>query len=518
MVSTGSSLATLAALDVLSEGGTAFDAAITVSALLTVTLPMACGAAGDAAALLCVAGETGPLSLISLGRAPSGVSAQAYTSRGMATVPRTGILSATTPALTDAWFAVHRDWGTLPLRRLLLPAITAAEEGITVTGQFARWTRENLEVLEQPEFVATYAPCAGQRAIGSTVRQPGLARLCRLVAGTTAAEVRGLIGAGIEKECASLGGLITAKDCEADHAEVGPALSHTVAGHQVCTTPPPTQGALLLQNLAVYEAMAGEVSVRSAEGIHILSEIINQTYAWRLDHLCDPRFRGAINPLGASSLTAITAGVNRSHASPCRYRGYYSDGDTTHFVVLDRYGNGVSWVQSLGLGFGAGVGVPSLGLLLCNRLGRSATLNPSHPNCCQPGKRPVNTILPWAVTDPPGRLLWLGGTPGGDAQCQWNAQTISSLLIDGESPLRAVSQPRWTYLPGSDKAEAGKPVQLQVDEVMDPAVSRRLSTMGHQVVLKASVGGVNRLAGHTGHCLYGLDDGRQEGVTIGADY
>jgi len=113
----------------------------------------------------------------------------------------------------------------------------------------------------------------------------------------------------------------------------GPALSHTVADHQVCTTPAPTQGALLLQNLAVYEAMAGDVSVRSAEGIHILSEIINQTYAWRLGHLCDPRFRGDINPLDTSFLAEIMAGVNRSYTSPCGYLGYYSEGDTTHFVI-----------------------------------------------------------------------------------------------------------------------------------------------------------------------------------------
>jgi len=129
----------------------------------------------------------------------------------------------------------------------------------------------------------------------------------------------------------------------------------------------------------------------------------------------------------------------------------------------------------------------------------------------------VNTILPWAVVDPEGGLRWLGGTPGGDAQCQWNAQTISSLLINGESPLRAVSQPRWMYLPGSDKAEAGKPVQLHIDSTMDPAVVHRLGDMGHQAVLKASVGGVNRFAGRIGDCLYGLDDGRQEGVTIDSD-
>jgi gamma-glutamyltranspeptidase/glutathione hydrolase len=173
-------------------------------------------------------------------------------------------------------------------------------------------------------------------------------------------------------------------------------------------------------------------------------------------------------------------------------------------------------VQSLGLGFGAGVGVPELGLLLCNRLGRSSTLDPGHANRCRPGRRPVNTIFPWSVSDA-GGLRWLGGTPGGDGQTQWNAQTLAAMLLDGLDPLRALTLPHWTSYPGADKVEAAMRPHLQLDDTVEDAVVTELEARGHEVVRKASVGGVTRVLGRLpGGCAYGLDDGRQEGLTAGS--
>jgi gamma-glutamyltranspeptidase/glutathione hydrolase len=516
MVSTGSAAATLAALNVLDEGGTAFDAALTASAVLTVTLPMACGPGGDAAALLHVEGSAEALALTGLGRTPAGATTAAFAERGLTTVPTTGLLSATTAGLIDAWFALHRTFGTMPLNRLLAPAIRFAEDGVVATAQTVRWIKDNLHLLTQARFAAIYGPFATRAAIGSTLRQPGLAALYRLIGdpGMSPPQVRLALGERIARVSDELGGVLRAEDFVADAAELTPALTATVAGYRVATTPAPTQGVLLLQNLLLYERYAGALAPGSPEAVHLLSEIVNQTYGWRLRNLTDPRFAAAGNPLDPKVLDALGEGIDLSQRGPSCYAGHYSQGDTTNFAVVDRAGNAVSWVQSLGLGFGTGVGVEELGFLLCNRLGRSATLNPGHVNHCEPGKRPVNTILPWSVSTQTG-VRWLGGTPGGDGQCQWNAQVLAALLVHDDGPLSALRQPRWTYFPGSDKIEANLPPQLHVDEEMPGQTREALRRLGHDVVPKASVGGVVRVLGRAPDHRYGLDDGRQEGLTAG---
>jgi gamma-glutamyltranspeptidase / glutathione hydrolase len=516
MVSTGSASATLAALDVLAEGGTAIDAAITTSAMLTVAMPMASGPGGDAAVLIKLRDEPWPLALTSLGRAPSGASPAALRARGLSTLPTQGIMSATTPALIDAWFLLARRYATLPLKRLLTPAIEAASTGTAVTQQYARWAGENLPVLKQVTFARTYSPATEADAIGSTLRQLGLADLYLQVAdGAKEPETfRRALSAAVHRLSEETGGLFGSEDCARDHARIEPALRLHTAGFVVSTTPAPTQGALLLQNLALYADVAQGACVETAEGIHLLAEAINQSYGWRLAHLGDPDQVAVPDPLAPAALERLKQGIDPRRRSPATCVGHYSEGDTTHFAIADRYGNAVSWVQSLGLGFGAGVGIPEWGLLLCNRLGRSTTLDSRHANCCTPGRRPVNTILPWCVNMQDGTVM-LGGTPGGDAQAQWNAQTLAASLYDRFDPLRALSLPRWTYLPGSDKHEAGLSPQLQVDSTMSQDVIAELEARGHVVRCKAGVGGANRIVtcGRSG--TYGLDDGRQEGLTAG---
>ncbi|MBS2966964.1 gamma-glutamyltransferase, partial [Actinocrinis puniceicyclus] len=162
----------------------------------------------------------------------------------------------------------------------------------------------------------------------------------------------------------------------------------------------------------------------------------------------------------------------------------------------------------------AGVGVADLGLLLCNRLGRSATLVPGQRNGAAPGRRPVNTIFAWSASSPAG-VRWLGGTPGGDGQCQWNAQVLAGLLIDGVDVLSALNRPRWTYLPGADKNEADQKPHLQVDASMTAEVRDALQAAGHTLRVRASVGGAVRVLQRDDSSIHGLDDGRQEGLTAG---
>lgn len=512
-VSTGSQHATLAALDVLQEGGNAFDAAIAASAVMTVVLPAANGPAGDMAAILHVGSKRQVLSLTGLGRAPSGASLEAYRSRGLRTVPETGILAASTPGVVDGWYRLRDALGSMPLTRLLEPAKSLAQEGVVVSDQNRRWIADNHPVIEQAPFAELYKATLDPSALGSVSRQPGLATLFDLVGRRSAHEWRTELARAVTAVSGEKGGFFEAADLLADVADLRPAMSTKINGREVFTNPAPTQGPIFLQHLVLTDQFRPEAESNEAAHIHLRSEIINQSYGWRLQHLGDPRHVSMPDPLSQLTINSLASRVNMLSRSESVCRGAYHEGDTTHLVVADEFGNSVSWIQSLGLGFGAGVGVPELGMLLSNRLGRSCTLRDGDPNACAPGRTPVNTIFAWAVLND-SRLVSTGGTPGGDGQTQWNLQTVGSLVFDDTDLLEALTRPKWTYYPGPDKAEAEMAEELWVDEEIAPDTISELEARGHVVVKRPTVGGVTRAIDFTGRALLVLDDGRQEGVSL----
>jgi gamma-glutamyltranspeptidase/glutathione hydrolase len=513
-VSTGSPAATMAALRVLDEGGTAFDAAITASAVMMVALPAANGPAGDVAAVLRQASTGRWWSLTGLGRAPTRATPEAFRDRGLATVPETGILSVTTPGVIDGWYRLHRAHGTLPLARLLAPAIELATAGVCVSDQNRRWTADNHAVLEQREMRELYAPYLETTSLGSLMRQPGLAALLTLMAEQAETTVRSLVSEAIVDVSREMGGLLEPGDLIDDVSRLDEAVSWSRAGRTVHTNPAPTQGPVFLQHLALADVLGIATEQDAARRIHLLAEAVNQSYGWRLRHLGDPAQAEVPDPLAPDVIQRLVGGVDLEYRSPSVCGGAYDEGDTTHFVIADASGNSVSWVQSLGLGFGSGTGVPELGLLLSNRLGRSCTLRASDANAVAPGRTPVNTIFAWSIDDLGERIL-TGGTPGGDGQTQWNLQTVLGLTVEGLDLLGALSRPKWTYYPGADKAEAGEVgEQLWVDAELEPATVEALRARGHDVVVRPTVGGVTRAVEMGPAALLVLDDGRQEGSSV----
>ena len=514
MVSTGHQAATFAALDVMSEGGNVFDAVITASAVMTVALPMSCGLAGDASALLYEGASGRTISFTSLGRAPATANPATFRRLGLSDIPVRGALSWVTPAMADAWFALQQRCGSRPLSRLLQPAIDLARHGLVVSSQFSRWTAENIGFLQQPQLIDLYSPAI--EGTGTIIRQSALANCYERLATMSRDDFYATLGEEVAAVSGQYGGLLTADDSMAPHEQFENPAKAVIGNRTVMVTGAPTQGPLLLQNLLLFERSTTQegISPTSALGIHLLGEIVNQTFGWRVANWHAPEVGPGPDPLNETVLEALLSRIdtNRRSASACTRS--YSEGDTTHMVLVDDEGNAVSWVQSLGLGFGSGLGLPDLGILLSNRLGRSATLNVDDPNGPRPSARPVNTIFPWFVADGSG-LRHLGGTPGGDGQCQWNTQVIASLLFDGASVLEALSQPRWTYFPGGDKTEHSRAEQLHVTSDLSPASIEELRRRGHDVVVKAGLGGIMRVLEILPEGRYGLDDGCQEGLTAG---
>ena len=105
-----------------------------------------------------------------------------------------------------------------------------------------------------------------------------------------------------------------------------------MAGTRVATTPAPTQGPLLLQNPALYQMLSDGDRLAEANGIHLLAEIVNQKYRWRLDNLGDPEQLGPCRALAAEVLEGLAKGVDRDRRSESLCVGNYASADTSHFA------------------------------------------------------------------------------------------------------------------------------------------------------------------------------------------
>jgi gamma-glutamyltranspeptidase/glutathione hydrolase len=156
--------------------------------------------------------------------------------------------------------------------------------------------------------------------------------------------------------------------------------------------------------------------------------------------------------------------------------------DTTYFLVADKDGNAVSWIQSVFHGFGSSWIIPETGILLNNRL-TGFSLDPTSPNIIAPGKRPAHTLNAFTAVNPDGTLHLVGGTPGANIQVQSNLQLIVNIVDLKMNVQEATEAPRWQHLslPGqSSEEELGSGV-LEIENRVPTAVLDQLRAMGHDV-------------------------------------
>jgi gamma-glutamyltranspeptidase/glutathione hydrolase len=194
------------------------------------------------------------------------------------------------------------------------------------------------------------------------------------------------------------------------------------------------------------------------------------------------------------------------------------DGDTTYLCTADAEGNMVSFIHSLSAGFGSRVVAGDTGIMLNNRAGRGFSLEEGHPNVIEGGKRTMHTLNCYAIARN-GRVLVVGGTPGGDQQPQWNMQVISNLIDHGMDVQAAVEAPRWQSFPGTDPANLPNPYELRIESRVDPDIIEDLRHRGHVVNVLGpyAAGGaafVIQRDEQTG-VLQGGADPRSEGFALG---
>jgi len=513
MVASCHPLATLAGVDVLRSGGTVADAAVATNAVLAVTQPNYCGVGGDFFCLYYEAATRRVHFLNGAGRSGARASLEELARRGLEAVPRRGPGSVSVPGVTRAWAMLLERFGTRPLERLLEPAVHYAEDGFPVSTIVSRSIEQLAAMIDDPEWHRIFVPRGKFPRVGQSLRQPDLGRTLRELGRDPDLCYRGRVARAIAERLEG-DGFLTADDLAQHTGEWGEPIATTYRGYTVYETPPPTQGLAALLALNLLEGCdLARWPVHSVEHLHLLLEMTKLAYADRDRWMADPAH--AQVPVEAL-LDKAYAARRRAAFDPdkaMRHSWGDLDGDTTGFVVADGRGNVLSVIQSLYKGFGSGVMAAGTGVILHNR-GAYFTMDPSHPNCVAPRKRPFHTLLACLVTRDDAPVAGYA-TMGGDGQAMFHVQALTNLLDYGMEIQEAIERPRFVYGP-IDPGDV--PDTVRIEGRISPDVVDGLERKGHQVQLVKDwftrMGQAHGITLHDG-TLRGGADPRGDGAALG---
>jgi gamma-glutamyltranspeptidase / glutathione hydrolase len=432
-VSTDHPLATGIGEQILRAGGNAFDAAAAVLFALNVTQPHLAGIGGGSNVVVYVAAENRAYAIDARERAPAATTATTYSGRSVADVGPNGY-AVGVPGTLRAVEVMLQRWGTKSLAETLDPAIQLAENGFPV-GWFLATASADPRSRVQPETNALFHRADGSPLqIGDDLRQPDLAKTFRLIAQDgPSVFYRGEIASAVvaaQQRATTPGreGRMTLDDLARYDVVVSPALDLDYRGYNVFGATPSTNGGLVvLESLGLIERFPiGDADAGYAFGtpktVHAMVESLRLALADRDMWIGDPAvFQVPVSGLLSDAYLADRSGL--IHEFPLRMPGFTQPGNplgyqagatpdeldasdgghTTHFSIIDKDGNVVSFTTTLADAFGSGITVPGYGfvlndsLTLFNLTPRAGTGNPG-ANDAGPNKRPMGSMAPIVIT------------------------------------------------------------------------------------------------------------------------
>lgn len=483
-----------AGIRMLAGGGNAVDAAVATAAVLAVVAPNTCGMGGDMFALVGT-GEGAPLCLNASGRAPSGASAERLRAEGHRQMPRLRHPAAVTvPGCVDGWLALHARFGVMNLPEVLGAAHAYAADGFTASGELAAAAGDVAGSDGNTDI-------PGDLQAGDTVRRPGSARALEAIAtGGRDAFYGGEFGDGL---LSLADGLFSPEDLATSQADWVEPATVEAWGHRLWTVPPNSQGYLILAAAALAQGLDLPADPGDADWAHWLIEAARAVGSFRPAELSDsPDVAELLDPARIDGLRRRVLAGDTPVTPPT------AGGDTTYLCTADDRLT-VSLIQSNAMGFGSLLVSGGTGIFLHNR-GLGFSLDPGHPACYAPGRRPPHTLSPALVTALDGRNRAVLGTMGGDAQPQVVLQMLARLLHCGQSPTEILGAGRWVLL-GPDAFATWTPGWLPpvaLEPHTPAAWADGLAARGHNV---AGLDENPKLTGHA-HLIEVSPDGMLSGA------
>lgn len=531
MAATSHPLATQIALDVMKDGGNAIDAAIAANAALGLMEPTGNGIGGDLYAIVWSAKDKKLHGLNASGRSPLGLSYEQLKTEldklNRDDLPPYGMLPISVPGAVDGWFELHDKFGKMPMKKVLAPAISYAENGFPVTELIAYyWNLSVPRLSPQPgAFAETFTIDGKAPRKGQIFKNPDLANTYRILANKGRdAFYKGEIARKIDAFMKKEGGYLRYEDFANHTSDWVEPLGVDYKGYTLWELPPNGQGIAALQMLQIlknYDLRA--MGFNTTESLHTLIEAKKLAFEDRAKFYVDTDFsKQPIEELISEEYGKERAKLIGNRAARTVQAGNprLEEGDTIYMTTADKDGNMVSLIQSNYRGMGSGVVTPGLGFVFQDR-GQLFSMDPEHANVYEPGKRPFHTIIPAFITKD-GKPFMSYGVMGGAMQPQGHVQILINMVDYDMNVQEAGDAPRWQHMGSTEPTESQAAYltnggYVEFESGIPQEVLRDLQQRGHDVRFgNGGFGGYQAIMWDEEEGVYyGASESRKDGQASG---
>lgn len=528
MVASQHYLGTKVGVDILKQGGNAIDAAVAVGFALAVVLPRAGNLGGGGFMMVHIASENRTIALDYRETAPGSAHKDMFLDAAGepdTQKSRHSLLATGTPGTVYGLTLALDTYGTLPLSTVIAPAIALAEQGFRVDDDLAfSLLQAKNRLAKDSTAQAVFYPNGKDLNTGDTLYQKDLAKSLRQIQkhGRTAFYT-GKIADQIATYMQQNGGLIRKGDLSDYRAVERTPIHDTYRGYDIYAMPPPSSGGvILIEMLNMLEHYPlHQYGHNSAMSIHVMSEVMKRAYADRSKWLGDPDFtkmpiseltskafaKKRINSLPLDKSTASTS------LSPYPFSSAYESDETTHFSVVDKWGNAVSNTYTLNFSYGNAKMVPGTGILLNNEMddfsakpgvANAYGLIGGKKNAIQPNKRMLSSMTPTIVLKNYDLFL-VTGTPGGSRIITTVLQLLTNTIDYKMNIAEATHAPRIHH--------QWHPDEIRHETGISSDTLELLNGIGHQTSLKTAMGSAQSIMKRN-NTLYGASDPRKPGAAV----
>ena len=514
---------------ILKEGGNAVDAAVATGLALAVVLPRAGNLGGGGFMIIHLKEEDRNIAIDYREKAPSGAFRDLFLDKNGnydKNKAQFSLLSAGVPGSVAGFHHALMNYGTLSWEEVLKPAIRLAEEGFEIPHDLANTlaSKRYRARLSSNEAAAKvfYKEDNSLYKAGEILVQNDLANtLKQLSEFGPDAFYKGEIAKLIVKEMERNGGLITLEDLSNYQIAERKPLNGQYKDYKIVSMPPSSSGGThLIQMLNMLEEFPiKEMGFGSAESIHILAEVMKRAYADRSKYLGDTDFYKVPSSLtskdyakslnGFISKDKITPSDEISAGNPFPYESP----DTTHFSVMDSFGNAVSNTYTLNFSYGSGMMIPGTGMLINNEMddfsSKPGTPNGygllgSEANAIEGNKRPLSSMTPTIIfkNNEPYMVF---GSPGGSRIITTVLQVALNVMDHDMNIAQAVHSPRIHH--------QWLPEILMIESGFGPDTERLLTEKGYKLYPSSTMGSVQAIM-KEGDYFYGSADPRRPSAGV----
>jgi len=514
---------------ILAQGGNAVDAAVATGLALAVVLPRAGNLGGGGFMVIYLKEEDKTIAIDYREKAPSAATRDLFLDENGdydRKKAQFSLLSAGVPGSVAGFHHALTRYGTLTWEEVMRPAIKLAEDGFVIPHDLANTlaSKRYRERLSADPAAAKVFFKKNKEiySAGEILVQKDLAwTLKQLSQNGPEAFYSGDIAKLIVKEMERNGGLITLEDLKNYNVAERQPLEGSYKGYKVVSMPPSSSGGThLIQMLNMLEDFPiKEMGFGSADTIHILAEVMKRAYADRSKYLGDSDFYKVPSSLVSKkyakalnkeiSLDQVTPSNEVSPGNPYPYESP----DTTHFSVMDSYGNAVSNTYTLNFSYGSGKMIPGTGMLINNEMddfsSKPGTPNGygllgSEANAIEGNKRPLSSMTPTIIfKDQKPYMVF--GSPGGSRIITTVLQVALNVMEHEMNIAQAVHSPRMHH--------QWLPEVLMLEKGFGSDTEKLLESKGYKLYQSSTMGSVQAIV-KEGNYFYGSADPRRPSAGV----